>query len=148
MVYIVYIHFGPWLGSWLLNLVRYPKYMVAKNHLMVIQHMQKLLINRQQNSHTNSHGMNHHSLYDNSTYNSALSKEHTFVVIVMVVVSQRNDYKFNNHVWSIPWSTTHVIVELVVVFDWLQPWLLTWMWYAQPYTTIQEIMNTYIYSVQ
>ena len=43
--------------------------------------------------------------------------KHTFIVIVMVVVSQRNDYKFNNHVWSIPWSTTHVIVKFVVMFD-------------------------------
>ena len=41
--------------------------------------------------------------------------KHTFVVIVMVVVIQGNDYKFDNHTWSIPWSTTHVIVKLVVI---------------------------------
>ena len=37
--------------------------------------------------------------------------KHTFVLIVRVVVIQRNDYKFDNHMWSILRSTTHVIVK-------------------------------------
>ena len=42
----------------------------------------------------------------------------------------KNDFKLNNYTCCWPWNRPCVVVDLVVMLDWLQPWLLIRIWFA------------------